>query len=129
MAQVKVTTKEQLKTALKAKEKDILIQGDALKLYKTVSKLKTMGKFGAAVAIGGIAAIPFTGGASSILTAGAVTTTLGLTATGAGVGTMVTSAAATTFIAFMGVSLLVSMFKNYKEIEVSGMGINLKFKK
>lgn len=123
MSQVVVTTKEQLKRAVKNKEEDILIQGDVLKYYKAASKLKTVGKFSLGIAIAGVAAVPFTGGLSSIGTMGVVAAA----ATSASLSTT----ALITFIVFMGVGLLFAIFNDYEEIETEAglRGVKLKLKK
>lgn len=78
---VTVTTKDQLKQAISNKQFPILCKGEIahqLKRRKKISRAAKIG--GAALAIGGIAAIPFTGGASAAATA------TGLTAMGLTIG-------------------------------------------
>lgn len=67
-----VTTKEELKLALKQKEQRIIVKGDlAVKMKR---KAKTSKLISVAVAVAAIAAIPFTGGASAVgFVAGPVT--------------------------------------------------------
>ena len=120
MSQVVVTTKEQLKRAVKNKEEVILLQGEVLKYYKAASKLKTVGKVSLGIAIAGAMAMPFTGGLSGVAAVGA----MGAVA-GAAASMSLSTAALITFIAFIGVGLLFAIFKDYDEIEVEGFGVKL----
>lgn len=123
MSQLVVTTKEQLKRAVKNKEDDILIQGEVLKYYKAASKLKKVGKISLGIAVAGVVAAPFTGGLSTVGTMGVVAAA----ATSASLSTT----ALITFIVFMGVGLLFAIFSDYEEIETEAglKGIKLKLKK
>lgn len=123
MSQLVVTTKEELKRAVKNKEDDILIQGEVLKYYKAASKLKKVGKISLGIAVAGVVAAPFTGGLSSVGTMGVVAAA----ATSASLSTT----ALITFIVFMGVGLLFAIFSDYEEIEAEAgsRGVKLKLKK
>lgn len=124
MAQIIVTTKEQLKRAVQDGEEDILLQGEVVKYYKAASKLKTVGKFSLGIAVAGAMAVPFTGGLSGVATIGAMSAVAGAAAS-----VSLSTIALITFIAFIGVGLLFAIFNDYEEVEVEGLGIKLKLKK
>lgn len=101
-----VETKEELKKAIERKEFPISCRGkiaEQLKKRKKRSKAAKLG--GAAVAIAGLAALPFTGGASATgIAAGAAA--MGLTATAAATATVAISAAELSILVGGGVAVL-----------------------
>ncbi|MDE5804963.1 MAG: hypothetical protein K2H58_01680 [Paramuribaculum sp.] len=106
-----VTTKTELKNAIERKAFPISCRGEIAKQLKKRKKRSKRTKIaGAALLIGGIAAIPFTGGASSAgVAAGA--TAMGLTATVAG-----TAAISATELAIIlgGTAAIIGILKNRK---------------
>ncbi|MBD5421778.1 MAG: hypothetical protein HDR49_01955 [Bacteroides sp.] len=108
-----VTTKTELKNAIERKAFPISCRGEIAKQLKKRKKRSKRTKIaGAALLIGGIAAIPFTGGASSAgVAAGA--TALGLSATGVVAGTVAISAAELAVI-LGGTAAIIGILKNRK---------------
>lgn len=79
---ITVYTKDELKRAIEKKQFPIKCVGElASQLTKKKKRAKKAKIGGALVALGGLAAIPFTGGASAAATAAGLTT-MGFTATG-----------------------------------------------
>lgn len=73
-----VYTKDELKTALKAKEEHIIVQGELAKQIERRAKLKKRGVIaGVGLVVVGAALIPFTGGASAPIIGTGFTTTVG----------------------------------------------------
>lgn len=76
---VTVSTKAQLKAAIEQKQFPIKCVGEIAEQMRKKKKRTTKTKIaGAAIALAGVAAIPFTGGASAVVT-GAGLTAMGLT--------------------------------------------------
>jgi len=76
---VTVSTKAQLKAAIEQKQFPIKCVGEIAEQMRNKKKRATKTKIaGAAIALAGVAAIPFTGGASAVAT-GAGLTAMGLT--------------------------------------------------
>ncbi|MDQ8942222.1 hypothetical protein [Acinetobacter soli] len=121
MSETTVYTKEEFKEAIKAKVSKINLEDDALKYYKAVRRLKSLGKFGIALGIGGLALIPLAGPAPSAYTFGLIAS--------AAASESLQAAALIAFISFMGISLIYAIFSQYSEIEANGFGISLKLKK
>lgn len=87
---VTVSTKAQLKAAIEQKQFPIKCVGEIAEQMRKKKKRATKTKIaGAAIALAGVAAIPFTGGASAVAT-GAGLTAMGLTVGG---GTLIISTA------------------------------------
>lgn len=92
---VTVSTKAQLKAAIEQKQFPIKCVGEIAEQMRKKKKRATKTKIaGAAIALAGVAAIPFTGGASAVAT-GAGLTAMGFSAMGltVGGGTLIISTA------------------------------------
>lgn len=104
-----VTTREELKSARKAKIEEIVVEGDLANQLKKVKKITKLGAWGLAslAAVGlGVGMAPITGGISVVAAAPAAAL--------AGLEIAAIVAAAS-----LGVALILAIFKDYEEIEFS----------
>lgn len=109
-----VSTKEELKRAIENKQFPIKCVGEiGQQLIKRKKRSKAAKITGAALLVGGIAAIPFTGGASAA-GAAAGASAMGLTIAGAGAGAIATISAAELAILLGGGIALVGILKGRK---------------
>ena len=120
MNPIEVSTKEELKLAVKNKEKMIIIKGDLAKKVHASKKITKMSKVaiatilagvGGTVAIGLVAA-PATGGTSVAFLMGAAGTATG-TATGVGAASAVP---AIIIASAIGISLIMAVYKDYSVV-------------
>ncbi|KNE85343.1 hypothetical protein [Aggregatibacter aphrophilus] len=114
---ITVETKEELEKAMKNGEKEIVVIGE---LAEKLHKSKKVTKFGAptiAALTAAIAAAPFTGGISTTLGVSAIATLTGL------------EVAVIIGVVFIGISLLIVLYKDYEEIEVDMDKRRLKLRK
>lgn len=104
----KVRTKQELKKALEAGEKDILVDGDYAKKIIKRAKLKKSSRWvGIGMVIVGIAAIPFTGGGSLDAAMHGFTLTVGSTGLALSAGELAMILGSATFVASL------AILKNY----------------
>lgn len=124
MNPIEVSTKEELKLAVKNKEKMIIIKGDLAKKVHASKKITKMSKVAIATilaGVGGTAAIglvaaPATGGTSVAFLMGAAGTAAG-TATGTATGVGAASAVPAIIIASaIGISLIMAVYKDYSVV-------------
>lgn len=125
MKEVIVTTKVELKHAKEARAEVIIIQGQLAADVRRTKKVAIIAGGFSSVALAGLvaalAATPTTGGASLALYAAAAGTTA-TAFTGIEIATLFLAGS-------IGITLLVSIFKDYEEIEASvSKGIKLKKK-
>ena len=111
-----VTTKEELEKAQKSNESEIVIEGELAQKVKNGRKIITVGKLTLITLVGAIGAIPFTGGVS-VAAFASVAALTGL------------EVALITAVAFVGVGLLTSIWKEYEEVEFSYNPLKLKLKR
>lgn len=120
MNPIEVSTKEELKLAVKNKEKMIIIKGDLAKKVHASKKITKMSKVAIATilaGVGGTAAIglvaaPATGGTSVAFLMGAAGTATG-TATGVGAASAVP---AIIIASAIGISLIMAVYKDYSVV-------------
>ena len=114
---ITVKTKQELEKAMKNGETEIIVVGElAEKLHKS-KKITKLGIPALAVLTAAIAATPFTGGLSTALGATAVATMTGM------------EVAVILGVVFVGISLVIALFKDYEEIEVDMDKRTLKLRK
>jgi hypothetical protein len=111
-----IRTKSELEIAQKQGVEEIIIEGELAEKVKNGKKILTVGKITLIALTGAIAAIPFTGGMS--VAAFAPVAVL----TGLEIALIVAAA-------FVGLSLLTAVWKNYDEVEFSFQPLRLKLKK
>ncbi|MEK4138263.1 hypothetical protein MHB75_09120 [Kurthia sp. FSL E2-0154] len=124
MNPIEVSTKEELKLAVKNKEKMIIIKGDLAKKVHASKRITKMSKVAIATilaGVGGTAAIglvaaPATGGTSVAFLMGAAGAA-GTAGTGAATGVGVASAVPAIIIASaIGISLIMAVYKDYSVV-------------
>lgn len=106
MAKVKVKTKEQLKAAKEKGEKEIIVVGDLAKQLRIAKKVTVLGPVALGVITTALAIGVPTGGLSMAMAAPI--------AAKAGVDASVIIA-----VSFIGVSLVIALYKDYETIEFS----------
>ncbi|VVE47409.1 hypothetical protein PCO31111_04514 [Pandoraea communis] len=103
MGEVVVRTKSELKEAIEAKIDVIFVEGELVGQLKKSKRIATLGVAGLAAIAALAAASPFTMGVSGIVAAGI---------TGMELSALV-------FVVAVGVAVLLALFKDYEEIEIS----------
>jgi len=103
---ITVETKEELEKAMKNGEKEIVVIGELAEKLHNSKKVTKLGAPAIAALTAAIAAAPFTGGVSTALGVSAIATLTGL------------EVAVIVGVVFIGISLLIVIYKDYEEIEV-----------
>lgn len=111
-----VTTKDELEKARKRGDSEIIIEGKLAEKVRNGKKITTIGKITFGILAAAIATMPVTGG----LSAAAVAPIAAMT------GLEITMILAVTFV---GVGLLMAIWKEYEEVEFSYNPLRLKLKK
>ena len=114
---VMVKTKAELEKAMKNKEKEIIVVGELAEKIHRSKKITKLGPIALAALTAAIAAIPLTGGVSAAL---------GITTAAALTGMEIATIAGGVFV---GVYLLIALYKDYDEIEVNMSDKSIKLRK
>lgn len=124
---VTVTTKEELKLALKNKETNILVKGDLAKVMQKKRKIKKTAIIsGAGMILAGVALIPFTGGASITATVSGFSVA---TAAGTTIAASTAEVAILSGLAALGLgTICISLLKEYSFEYTPDGGVKLTHK-
>ena len=124
MRTIEVNTKEELKQAMNDKYDEIIVNGELAKKLNKAKKINKLSKVTLGILIAaltaGIATAPITGGASlgaSFITAAPIAALTG------------TDIAVIIAVSFIGVTLVIAVFKDYDDVEFSTNPLKLKLKR